>query len=187
MIREVRLEDAKRLVEIYDYYVTSTAITFEYATPSIEEFTNRIQHTLEHYPYIVYEDKGVVLGYGYVGPLKGRAAYDWSVETSIYVDHNAKKMGIGRKIYEALEEICAKMHITNMYACISAPKDGNDPYLDTNSMDFHAHMGYKEIARFHTCGYKFDHWYDMVWYEKIIGEHQIPMPSIINYQDMKKA
>ena len=70
MIREVRLEDAKRLVEIYDYYVTSTAITFEYATPSIEEFTNRIQHTLEHYPYIVYEDKGVVLGYGYVGPLQ---------------------------------------------------------------------------------------------------------------------
>ena len=185
MIREVRLEDAARLVEIYQYYVTSTAITFEYTTPSIQEFQSRIQHTLEQYPYIVYEHEGVVLGYGYVGALKGRAAYDWSVETSIYVDRHAKKMGIGRKIYEALEELCAKMHITNMYACILAPRDDHDPYLNTNSMDFHEHMGYKEIARFHQCGYKFQRWYDMVWYEKIIGEHSVPMPALLSYQEIK--
>ena len=122
-----------------------------------------------------------------LAPLKGRAAYDWSsLKLPSMLITMRKRWESEEKIYEALEEICAKMHITNMYACISAPKDGNDPYLDTNSMDFHAHMGYKEIARFHTCGYKFDRWYDMVWYEKIIGEHQVPMPSLINYQDIRK-
>ena len=86
MIRTAKLEDAEQLVEIYAPYVTDTAITFEYEVPTVDEFRNRITNTLKKYPYLVAEDEqGRIIGYAYASPFKGRAAYDWAIETSIYV------------------------------------------------------------------------------------------------------
>ena len=76
-------EDAKALLDIYKYYVEQTTITFEYETPSVEEFERRIENTLKKYPYLVEEEDGKIYGYTYAGPFKERAAYDWSVETTI--------------------------------------------------------------------------------------------------------
>lgn len=153
-----------------------------------------------------------IIGYAYVGRLHERAAYDWSVETSIYVDRRARKHGLGRQLYERLEAILRAMNIISVNACIAYPgtmntvaaadrlqdahigigdpntadrtrKDlregsadsgvdiGEDPYLNTNSPDFHAHLGYQLVGHFHACAYKFDRWYDMIWMEKCIGTH----------------
>lgn len=113
---EVRLatpQDAEELLEIYRYYVEHTAITFEYETPSITEFRQRIKQTLKRYPYLAAVDgHGKIVGYAYASSFKNRAAYDWSVETTIYVDKDVKRQGIGKKLYEALEEILQKQHVT---------------------------------------------------------------------------
>jgi len=170
-IRNAAASDAERLLEIYDYYVNHTAITFEYVTPSPAEFRGRIEKTMQRYPYLVIEKDGRIAGYAYAGPLKDRAAYDWSCEMSIYLDRNAQKCGLGRLLYEALETELRKMGILNLYACIGYPET-EDEYLTTNSADFHAHLGYKTAGRFHKCGYKFGRWYDMIWMEKIIGKHE---------------
>ena len=170
-IRNAAVSDAERLLEIYDYYVNNTAITFEYVTPSPVEFRGRIEKTMQHYPYLVIEKDGRIAGYAYAGPFKSRAAYDWSCEMSIYLDRNSKKCGLGRMLYEALEAELRKMGILNLYACISYPET-EDEYLTTNSAGFHAHLGYKTAGRFHKCGYKFGRWYDMIWMEKIIGKHE---------------
>ncbi|MCR4779047.1 MAG: GNAT family N-acetyltransferase, partial [Lachnospiraceae bacterium] len=77
-IRSATKEDAARLLEIYAYYVTNTAITFEYEVPSLSEFEGRIENTLKKYPYLVIEDNGIIYGYAYAGVFKGRAAYDRS-------------------------------------------------------------------------------------------------------------
>ena len=107
-IRYCTIADAPRLLEIYSYYVKKTAITFEYEVPSLEEFTLRIENTLKKYPYLCIEKDGLVVGYAYAGAFKGRAAYDWSVETTIYLARNVQKCGLGRKLYEALEAECRK-------------------------------------------------------------------------------
>ena len=83
--------------------VKKTAITFEYDVPSVEEFAGRIGKVLKRYPYLVAEVNGEPLGYAYAGPFKERAAYDWAVETTVYVRENMKKSGIGRALYTALE------------------------------------------------------------------------------------
>ena len=88
VLRAATRDDAAALLAIYAPYVTVTAITFEYYIPSEEEFRGRIKHTLEMYPYIVAEEDGVIVGYAYAGPFKGRAAYNWAVETTVYVDRN---------------------------------------------------------------------------------------------------
>lgn len=177
MIRSATLDDAPRLLEIYAYYVTNTAITFEYETPSLAEFRSRMEHTMEEYPYLVIEQDGIIQGYTYARPFVGRAAYDWSCELTIYLDHTAQKQGLGRKLYTALEATLKDMGILNLYACIGYPNIP-DEYLTTNSADFHAHTGFTEVGRFHQCGYKFGRWYDMIWMEKIVGEH-VPEPSRI--------
>ena len=154
-----------------------------------------------------------IIGYAYVGRLHERAAYDWTVETSIYVDRSARKHGLGRQLYERLEAILRAMNIISVNACIAYPGTmnvaadaasaadrsqtnlregasdidagiGEDPYLNTNSPDFHAHLGYQLVGHFHACAYKFDRWYDMIWMEKWIAPHpakpeaMIPFPKL---------
>ena len=171
MIRNAVKEDAEKILAIYSYYVKNTAISFEHDVPSLEEFQGRIVRTLERYPYLVLEEKGVVLGYAYAGVFKNRAAYDHCCEVSIYVERHAKGRGYGRMLYEALETALKKAGILNLYACIADPVT-EDEYLTRNSEHFHSHLCYTKVGRFHNCGYKFNRWYNMIWMEKIIGEHQ---------------
>ena len=86
MIRTVRLDDAEELLRIYSYYVENTAITFEYDVPTVDEFRKRIETITEKYPYFVYEENGKIIGYAYANTFKDRAAYDWAVEMTIYMD-----------------------------------------------------------------------------------------------------
>ena len=100
-IRVATKEDAEALLAIYAPYVEKTAITFEYEVPSIEEFRCRIQETLKKYPYLVAEKNGKIVGYAYAGAFHARPAYDWAVETSIYVSELQKGEGIGKALYKA--------------------------------------------------------------------------------------
>lgn len=183
-IRVARLTDAARLVEIYAPYVEKTAISFEYQVPSVNEFRNRMTETLKKYPYIVAERNHQIVGYAYVGPFKGRRAYDWAVENSIYVATDERHHGVGKQLYQALEKICQTMGILNLNACIGYPVK-EDEYLTRNSAEFHAHLGYRMVGQFHQCGYKFGRWYDMVWMEKIIGKHPQHPQTIKNFNDVR--
>ena len=183
-IRNAKLEDAPRILEIYTYYVENTVITFEYEVPSLEEFENRMRNTMKKYPYLVIERNGKIEGYSYAGPFVGRAAYDWACELTIYLDHNAKKCGLGRKLYEALADRLKTMGILNLYACIGYPTV-EDEYLNKNSAQFHEHLGFHLCGTFENCGYKFNRWYDMIWMEKIIGEHKADQPPVKPYSYME--
>lgn len=171
-IRPVTIEDTEAILKIYQYYVLHTAISFEYDVPALEEFKARIANTLKKYPYFVAEQDNKIVGYTYAGPFIHRAAYDRSVETTIYLDPDVRRCGIGRKLYEALECELKKMGITNLYACIGYPSEKEDEYINKNSAEFHEHLGFKLVGEFYKCGYKFDRWYNMIWMEKIIGRHQ---------------
>ena len=166
-IRMATKADAKEILEIYAPYVKDTAITFEYDVPTVEEFGDRINNTLKKYPYIVSIDNNQIIGYAYVSSFKERAAYDWAVETTVYIKQDYQGKGVGKKLYLALEEILKKQNILNMNACI-AYTSIEDTNLTNTSKYFHEHLGYKKVAHFSKCGYKFEKWYDMIWMEKII-------------------
>lgn len=177
-IRLVSAEDAVQLLAIYRPYVEKTAISFEYDVPSLEEFQGRIEKTLKKYPYLAAEQDGELLGYAYTSPFVGRAAYGWAAETTIYLKENKKHMGLGRQLYTAIEAISKAQNITNLYACIGVP-EREDEYLTNNSVQFHAHLGYRMVGEFKKCGYKFGRWYNMAWMEKIISPYlEMPEPVI---------
>jgi phosphinothricin acetyltransferase len=172
-IRLARESDAPEILKIYEPYVLGTVITFEYDVPSVQEFAARIRHTLERFPYLVAVLDGEIVGYAYASPFKTRAAYDWAVETSIYVKTELRGRGVGARLYRALEQELGRMNILNLNACIGYP--------NPESIGFHEKFGYKIVGHFTQCGFKLGAWHDMVWMEKFIGEHSVPPRAVTPY------
>ena len=171
VLRMASPDDAEELIGIYAPYVRETAISFEYEVPGEEEFRGRIEKTLERYPYIVAERGGRIEGYAYASSFHPRAAYGWSVETTVYVRRECRSSGVGRLLYTALERLLEKQNVLNLYACIAYPNPG--------STGFHQHMGYRQIAHFTDCGFKLGRWWDMVWMEKMIGTRKNPPEPVV--------
>ncbi|MBK7920893.1 MAG: GNAT family N-acetyltransferase [Veillonella sp.] len=181
--RVASVDDAQALLDIYAYYVNETAITFEYDVPRVEEFQGRIRHTLQRFPYIVAELNGKIVGYAYTEYFKPRSAYDWAVETTIYLQHDLQKMGLGKKLYSLIEEISRAQHIINLNACIGYPIE-EDAYLTKNSVQFHEYLGYRLVGEFVKCGYKFNTWYNMIWMEKFINDHPDHPETVIPFLEL---
>ena len=161
-IRLAAEEDADFLLEIYAPYVKETAITFEWEVPTLEEFRSRIAATLKNYPYYVAEVDGKIAGYAYANAFKERRAYGWAVESTL-----------------------AEQNILNANACI-AQTDGPDGHLTNASIYFHEKKGYRMVGKFHSCGYKFNRWYNMVWMEKMLGEHKKNQAPFIPFSKLEK-
>ena len=166
-IRLAKPLDAAALLAIYAPYVENTAITFEYEVPTIEDFGNRIEKTLEKYPYLVAEENGALLGYAYASTYYTRAAYDWAVELSVYVSQDARGKGVGSKLYDELEDLLDQMGYMHFLACISLPNE--------DSITFHTKRGYQQVAHFPKIGYKFERWHDIVWLQKSLDKQAAPI------------
>ena len=166
-IRDAQLEDAERLLEIYRPYVLDTAVSFEYAVPTLDEFKERIRNIKKKYPYLVCEKDGKIAGYVYAGAYSSREAYSWTVTTSIYVDKDSRRQGAGALLYKELEKRLKEQGIVNLLAGV-AYCDNEDEYLTHDSPKFHLNQGYVEVARMKEVGKKFDRWYDLIWYQKKI-------------------
>ena len=166
-IRNVRTSDAGRLAEIYSHYVLDTAVSFEYKAPSADEFIKRIEHTAAKYPYLVCEKANIVVGYAYAEAYSKREAYSWTVSTSIYIDKNYRREGIGTLLYASLEWELQKQGIINLLAGVAFSEE-EDEYLTHDSYLFHLKEGYEKVAHMKAVGKKFGRWYDLLWMQKKI-------------------
>ncbi len=173
-IRKACTEDAKDILKIYSPYVENTAVSFEYDVPSLTEFKARIKNTLEKYPYYVATEQGKIIGYAYAGAYRTRKAYQHCAEASIYIDEKYHLKGVGKKLYEKLEETLKLQGITTLYACITFCERKNDEYLSDGSIHFHEKAGYKLVGKFNGCGYKFSRWYGVIWMEKKLSDDTFP-------------
>lgn len=176
IIRSVTEKDAAALVEIYAPYVEKTSVTYEYEVPSVEEFRGRIENTTKNYPYLAAEGDGVILGYAYAAAFHPRAAFRWTAEATVYLKKEAHGRGIGRMLYEALEEKLKKQNVQTVIALIADP--------NPESVAFHEKMGYRVAGRLTDCAYKLGQWRGMFYLEKFLGDRAgepkpfIPCPEI---------
>ncbi len=165
VIRDANRKDAERLLEIYSYYVLNTAVSCEYEVPPLAEFRDRISNTLEKYPYLVCTKDDRIGGYTYAGAYSSRAAYDWTAATSIYVDKDFRRQGIGSLLYKELERKLKELGIVNVLAG-TAYIENEDEYLTQDSYRFHLSEGYTKVAHMKGIGKKFGRWYDLLWLQK---------------------
>lgn len=176
MIRVAREEDIPQMLEIYRPYVESTTYSFEYTVPRLEEFTHRFYKYTEQFPWLVWEEKGCVLGYAYGSAPFERSAYQWCSELSVYVRPDAQGKGIGRKLYETAEEILKQQGYRLIYAIITSENEG--------SMTFHRKLGYETVAVFPDCGVKFGRSLGTVWMEKRLNTVEIPTNSPVPWSSV---
>ena len=165
VIREATTDDAERLREIYSYYVLNTAISFEYEVPSVDEFRKRINTIKDKYPYLVCVKDHKIVGYAYASAYSTRKAYSWTAASSIYVDKDQRRQGIGSSLYTALEKKLRDMEIVNIVAG-AAYAETEDEYMANESYKFHTNRGFVKVAHFKSIGRKFDRWYDLMWFQK---------------------
>lgn len=176
ILRSVTVADAAELVSIYAPYVQETAVTYEYEVPSVEEFQGRIANTTKNYPYLAAVEDGVILGYAYASAFHPRAAFRWTAEVTVYLRKEAHGRGIGRMLYEKLEEILKKQNVQTVIALIADP--------NPESVAFHEKLGYRVAGRLTNCAYKLGQWRGMFYMEKFLGTHEgepnpfIPYPEI---------
>jgi len=157
IIRLATKKDAAQVQAIYSPVVSQTTASFELEPPSVAEMRKRISTTLLAYPWLVCERKGEVLGYVYARPFRTRPAYQWSVETSVYVHPELRRSGIGRALYTSLLKCLALQGYYNAYAGITLP---NQP-----SVGLHEALGFRSVGVYREAGFKMGAWHDVGWWQ----------------------
>ena len=161
-IRLARTEDAGQIQAIYAPIVSSTVISFELEPPTVEEMHQRILTTLQKYPWLVCERDREILGYAYASEHRTRAAYQWCVDVSVYVNGRIRRAGIGRALYISLLKILRVQGFYNAYAGITLPNPA--------SVGLHDSLGFTPIGVYRSVGYKLGKWHDVGWWHLALKE-----------------
>ncbi|MFN8359229.1 MAG: N-acetyltransferase family protein [Candidatus Kapaibacterium sp.] len=183
-IRLITPADAAATLAVYAPYILNTSITFEYEVPSVEEFTSRIIHTTEDFPWLVCLENDTIVGYAYAGKHRLRAAYQWSPESTVYLAEAAQGKGIARILYETLFAILSLQGYYTVFAGVLVPNE--------NSEKMHKALGFEEIGIFKNIGFKHGKWHDVQWLQRPLQEsysvnpsQPIPLREIANHPDVE--
>lgn len=161
MIRIVKNEDAQQICDIYNYYIQNTIVTFEEEPVSLIEMEKRINEITISLPWYVYEDGGQIIGYAYASKWKGRSAYRFTVESTVYIKKDMIGNGIGSKLYKILIDELNNRKIHAIIGGIALPNE--------RSEKIHEKFGFKKVAHFHEVGFKFNKWIDVGYWELILS------------------
>lgn len=157
-IRKVEVADASALADVYNHYVTMTAITFEEQEVSAETMAERICHITAKFPWVVAEAAGAVVGYAYATEWRARSAYRYSVESTVYVSAAGRGHGTGTALYRELLAQLAAGGYHLVIAGITLPNEA--------SVRLHERLGFMKVAHFHEVGRKFEQWLDVGYWQR---------------------
>ncbi len=170
-IRLATSADVAAILAIYAPIVRETAISFEVEVPTAAEMQQRIEVTMRTLPWLVAEAGGEVRGYAYASKHRERAAYQWSVDVSVYVAPEARRIGIARALYEPLLGILEDLGYSSAFAGIALPNEA--------SVRFHESMGFRPIGVYRKVGYKQGAWHDVGWWQRELRDYGLaPEPPL---------
>ena len=158
IVRSADEQDAARIVPIYNHYIAETCITFETEPVTEEDMAQRIRATHDSaLPWLVAEEDGKLCGYAYASRWKGRCAYRFAVEATIYLDPESTGRGVGIELYSALIEAIAAASMRSIIGGIALPNDA--------SIRLHERLGFKKVGHFEKVGFKHERWIDVGYWQ----------------------
>ena len=166
ILQLIKEEDVGEVLEIYTPYVRNTAITFEYEVPSLEKFSERVHHYTEQYPWIVAKDHGMIAGYAYASVYRGREAYQWGCELSVYVRSEFQGIDLGRTLYSALLDLLTLQGYYTVYGVVTLP--------NAASMALHKQLGFIIEGIQKNSGYKLGEWHDTAILSRSLQDYTTP-------------
>ncbi len=171
--------DAAAIQAIYAPYCESSVVSFETKAPSVEEIGERIRKISEQFPWIVGELDHRVLGYAYGCQHRERAAYQWSVDATVYVSPLAQRTGLGRGLYTSLFRILALQGYYKVYAGITLPNPA--------SVGLHEAVGFKSVGIYRGVGYKLGSWHDVGWWQLSLQPESDEPPAPRSVQEIRHS
>jgi phosphinothricin acetyltransferase len=158
VIRHVSTADCDRLAEIYNHYILNTIVTFEEQAVTGADMAQRVQAiATTSLPWLVAEQAGRVVGFAYASRWKGRCAYRYSVESTIYLDPGLTGRGLGSRLYTALFDRLRELGMHSIIGGIALPNPA--------SIALHEKLGLHKVAHFREVGFKFDRWVDVGYWQ----------------------
>lgn len=163
-VRRARESDLPALLAIYNHYVVNTHITFDCEPRTLAERAVWYAQFGEtgRYQCFVAEECGKVVGWASSSRFKDRAAYDTSVETTVYLAPPETGRGVGRRLYEALLTALAREDVHRAYGAIATP--------NAASIRLHERIGFERVAGYREVGRKFGRFLDVSVYERAVGK-----------------
>jgi L-amino acid N-acyltransferase YncA len=176
-VRVATEDDAQPILAIYAPIVRDTAISFEDEVPSVEEMRRRIRETMTTYPWFVAEEDGRILGYGYAGPLRTRAAYRWSAEVSMYIRSDVHHTGVATAIGMKLTETLLRMGVCTLFGGTTLPNAASEGiYLKS---------GFERVGVWRNAGYKLGRWHDVGWFQRSIRDVDAEPPPFVPFSELR--
>ena len=157
MIRAIQPSDISAVTSIYNHYIGNTVITFEEEPLSPEEISQRVEKVTSDYPWIVCEENGIVVGYSYASRFRERAAYRYTVETTVYIDKDHVGKGSGLSLYR---ELVGRLKASEFKVAL-----GGIALPNPASVGLHEKLGFKKVAHLTDVGFKFEQWVDVGYWE----------------------
>lgn len=157
MIRNFQLNDIEQLVEIYNYYIENTIITFDRTPFTIDDFKQKIKPIYTKYPFIVFEENNEVLGFAYGSSWRAKPSYKHTAESTIYLKNGVLGKGIGTKLYTELLQQLRQQEFHTIIGGLTLPNEA--------SIKLHEKLGFKKVAHFNEVGRKFDQWHDVGFWQ----------------------
>jgi phosphinothricin acetyltransferase len=160
-IRMATTADAAAVLAIYAPVVRTSAITFEYDVPPVDEIATRVRTVTARFPWLVFARDEDVVGYAYGTTWRTRAAYQWAVETTLYVRDDCHRQGVGRSLYRSL---LACLRLQGFRLAI-----GGITLPNAASVALHEAMGFRAAGVHRRCGYKLAAWHDVGFWELVLA------------------
>jgi L-amino acid N-acyltransferase YncA len=165
VIRPAMASDIDAIAVIYAYHVNHSTGTFETEAPDNIEMTRRWKEVeARSLPWLVAEENGVITGYAYAAPYRTRAAYQHTVEDSIYVRADRVGTGLGKLLMPALIKASQRSGMHQMVAVIG--DSANHP-----SISLHRRFGFHDAGLLKAVGLKFGCWLDTVFMQLNLREN----------------
>lgn len=168
--------DALQILAIYTPYILHTTTSFELVVPSLPDFRNRMKKYLSEAPWLVCVEQEQIIGYAYASPHRGRAAYQWNREVSVYVEKAFQRQKIAHALYDRLFQLLQLQGYTNALAGIVTPNPASER--------FHQYIGFTKVGTYKKIGYKLGQWRDVTWYEKFLQQEGLPPRALLSMEQL---
>jgi len=154
-------DDLPALTDIYNHYVLNTPITFDLQPLTVDArrgwFVEH-SHGGRHRLLVAEDGQGQTVGYASTSRFRPKAAYDTTVESSVYCRADVVRRGIGTALYRALFELLKDEDIYRIVAGVTLP--------NAASLALHERCGFRHVGVLSSVGRKFDRYWDVAWLER---------------------
>ncbi len=187
LLRLATPADAGAIATIYAPYVNETPISFELQPPTAEQMAGRIERTLARTPWVVAEVDGAVRAYAYAGRFRDRAAYDWTAESTVYVDRSLHRSGLGRATMASVLRVLRLQGFRLVIAGVTLPNPGSE--------GLHRALGFQPVGTFDGVGWKAGRWHGVSFFElelfpRADGPRPVPirpLPDLLGTPELAAA